>query len=94
MQAEQQEMMRREHREQGMRNKFSQREREAATMFPDMVQLSSVASNDDNTILRKHAEINPQPVEIQVLSTVVCDDIFVNNFRIDKLFFQILQDSP
>ncbi|XP_075248792.1 zinc finger RNA-binding protein-like isoform X2 [Convolutriloba macropyga] len=65
IQAEQQEMIRREHREQGMRNKISQRERELLAQYPGCVQTSSVPSVNDNVIFRKHCDICPTPDEIQ-----------------------------
>jgi len=65
IQAEQQEMIRREHREQGMRNKINQRERELLSQYPGFVQTSSVPSVNDNIIFRKHNDICPTPDEIQ-----------------------------
>ena len=69
--AEQEELRKRQMRENGMLEKVRSRESELLRAYPECVQISSYKSPDDNLIISKHSEINPTPMELKVSLNLV-----------------------
>ena len=64
--AEQEELRKRQVRENAMITKVRSRENELLRAYPECVQISSYKSADDTLIISKHSEINPTPMELKV----------------------------